>query len=169
MIEIYPSNNSSANSKSISESIRDQVFGLTYKEYANHTYRRQHKIIILTLKALITYVNNNNNGNNHDNNNNDRNDNIHRAFILSIPPSQQEQEILLEIQTRINSNNWIEFTTLCDHINSYGNSNNAINNTESNNSNINNIILLSSSSSLMILCQLLLDFLDTRSDYIWYL
>jgi len=157
MIEIYPTSNSKR--KSISESIHDQVFGLTCKEYANHNYRRQHKIIILILNALTTYFNNNNNNN--DDDDDDRYNDIYRGFIA---PSQ-EQGLLLEIKTQINSNNWIEFTTLCGHINDNNNDDKTIE--SSNNNNIKLSLSSSSLLSLMLLCQLLLDFLDTRSDYIW--
>ena len=157
MIEIYPTSDS--NRKSISESIHDQVFGLTCKEYANHNYRRQHKIIILILNALTTYFNNTNNNNNNNNNHNDRYNDICRGFIA---PSQ-EQGLLLEIKTQINSNNWIKFTTLCGHISNNNDDDTTI---ESSNSNNIKLSLSSSSLSLMLLCQLLLDFIDTRSDYI---
>lgn len=150
MIQLYPVTSSTL--KTISQSICDQAFSLTCKEYANHMYRNQHKILVLTTSTLISYFH-------QDNNTYD----IFRAFTcLSSPTSpsslSEEEELRLsKLKSQVNSNDWNDFSALCDNI---------IKNNMS--PSTNKGIPSSLSSQLVVLCQLLLDFLDTRGDSIWY-
>ena len=162
MILLYPDTSTAL--KTISQSINDQVFSLTYKEYATHVYRNQHKILILITATLIHYIQ-------HSNNSGD----IVRVFTcLSSPTSssslsEEEKFSLSALKSQINSNNWTDFTVLCDTITS-GNTNidNKTNTTTTTTTTTNYVIPSSLFSQVMVLCQLLLDFLDTRGDSIWY-